>query len=247
MSQCACGETPSAMRHTAFAMSPTTSICGKYTGSTSADEKFMWMTVLFPGRITNGGFSMTSWPTLMMQSAASIARWTKSPSESAAQPSQSGWASSTTPLPIWVLRNGMPVRSTNARSISDVSLRFAPAPIISSGRRDAVIASTAWATARSSATGLRGWPGGRAGASACSLAMSSGSSRCVAPGRSSSALRNASRTAPGTWSAEISVLVCLVSGRIMPTTSTIWKCPCLLALIGFCPVIITIGIAPSWA
>ena len=41
--------------------------------------------------------------------------------------------------------------------------------------------------------------------------------------------------------------VYLVSGRIISTTSTIWNCPCLLVFIGFWPVIIIIGIAPSWA
>ncbi len=33
----------------------------------------------------------------------------------------------------------------------------------------------------------------------------------------------------------------------MRTTSTIWKCPCLLVLIGFWPVTISIGMPPSWA
>jgi hypothetical protein len=41
--------------------------------------------------------------------------------------------------------------------------------------------------------------------------------------------------------------VYLVSGSIMSTTSTIWKCPCLLVLIGFCPVTISIGMPPSCA
>ncbi len=41
--------------------------------------------------------------------------------------------------------------------------------------------------------------------------------------------------------------VSFVSGCIIPTTSTIWKCPCLLDLIGFCPVIISIGMPPSCA
>ena len=38
-----------------------------------------------------------------------------------------------TPLPIMVSQNGMPISSTNCRSMLDVSLRFAPAPITSSG------------------------------------------------------------------------------------------------------------------
>ena len=40
---------------------------------------------------------------------------------------------SMTPLPIMVSQNGMPISSTNCRSMLDVSLRFAPAPITSSG------------------------------------------------------------------------------------------------------------------
>jgi hypothetical protein len=41
--------------------------------------------------------------------------------------------------------------------------------------------------------------------------------------------------------------VYLVIGCIKSITSRIWNSPCLLALIGFWPVIISIGIAPSWA
>ena len=41
--------------------------------------------------------------------------------------------------------------------------------------------------------------------------------------------------------------VYLDSGCIISTTSMIWNWPCLLVLIGFCPVIISIGIAPSCA
>jgi hypothetical protein len=41
--------------------------------------------------------------------------------------------------------------------------------------------------------------------------------------------------------------VILVSGRIAPTISTIWKRACRALLIAFCPVIISIGIAPRWA
>ena len=44
-SQCGCGP-PSAslICHSALPMSPTTSACGKYTASTSALEKLMWIT-----------------------------------------------------------------------------------------------------------------------------------------------------------------------------------------------------------
>ncbi len=103
----------------------------------------------------NGGFSITSWPTLTMQSAFSTARWTKSPSESVALPIHSGCSSSITPLPIWVVKNGIPVLSTNSRNIRAEVLRLAPAPTIRIGRLAARIASTARATALSSATGRR--------------------------------------------------------------------------------------------
>ena len=39
----------------------------------------------------------------------------------------------------------------------------------------------------------------------------------------------------------------LVIGPIIETTSRIWKRPCFDFLIGFCPVIISIGMPPSWA
>ena len=83
--------------------------------------------------------------------------------------------------------------------------------------------------------------------SVCSQAMSSGSSKCTAPGRSSSARRNASRTREGTLSPLTIWWVYLVRGCIISTISTIWNCPCLLDLMGFWPVIISMGMAPSWA
>ncbi len=190
---------------------------------------------------------MTSWPMLTMQSAASMARCTKSWSDNAALPSHNGCSSSITPLPICVVKNGMPSLSISARSWRAVVLRLAPAPIISSGWRDCAMASTARSTALSSATGLRENEVGISFAEVSSPAMSCGSSRCVAPGRSSSARRKASRTRAGIASADTICRVYLVSGRIASTTSTIWKWPCRLVLIGFWPVIISIGMAPSCA
>src|SRR3546814_6223909 len=67
------------------------------------------MTVGPPRFMKKGGFSITSWPRLTMQSDASTARWTKSPADSAAQPRNLGCRSSITPLPSWVVRKGMPV------------------------------------------------------------------------------------------------------------------------------------------
>ena len=84
-------------------------------------------------------------------------------------------------------------------------------------------------------------------ASASSEATSSGSSRWTGPGRSCCARRKASRTSVGMlWTETIWVAI-LVSGRIVATISTIWNLACRLVRIAFCPVIITIGIAPRSA
>ena len=194
-----------------------------------------------------GGFSITSWPTLMMQSASSIARWQKSPAESAAQPRNSGCRSSSTPLPIWVVTKGMPVLSTNSPSILLVILRFAPAPMTSTGAFALLIASAASLTALGSADGRRATERGIGWLSVISSAISSGNSRCTAPGFSSSARRNASRIRLGILSPAASWCAYLVIGPIMSTTSRIWNLPCFDFLIGFCPVIIIIGMPPSWA
>ncbi len=47
--------------------------------------------------------------------------------------------------------------------------------------------------------------------------------------------------------AETICRVILVSGRMAPTMSTTWKRACRAVLIGFWPVIISIGIAPRCA
>nr|WP_229583574.1 hypothetical protein [Paracoccus sp. S-4012] len=156
-----------------------------------------------PRRMKKGGFSMTSWPMFTIRSAASIARCTKSPEESAAQPMKSGWRSTITPLPSWVVTKGMPNLSTSRVSIRLVSLRLPPAPMTINGERAYAIRSTAAATALSSGTGRRVWERVSGRSSVCLAAMSSGSSRCAAPGFSSSASRNASRTRLGMLSAEM--------------------------------------------
>ena len=56
-----------------------------------------------------------------------------------------------------------------------------------------------------------------------SAAMSSGSSRCTGPGRSSCATRKASRTRVGIAPVETIWCASLVSGFMAATTSTIWK------------------------
>ncbi len=207
----------------------------------------MWITSAPPCCMKKGGFSITSWPTLTITSAASMARWTKSPDDRAAQPTNLGPRSSMTPLPSWVVTNGIPVFSMNCPSIRLVMVRLAPAPMTSSGDLAASSRLTAVRTDFTSATGRRTWLAGMGTLSVSSWAMSSGSSRWTAPGFSSWARRNASRTRDGILSAEAIWWVYFVSGRIMSTTSRIWKRPCLEVLIGFWPVIISIGMPPSWA
>ena len=77
--------------------------------------------------------------------------------------------------------------------------------------------------------------------------MSSGSSRCTGPGRSSWATRNASRTMVGIEAALTICRVILVSGFIEAMTSTIWKRAWRAVMIAFWPVIMIIGMAPRCA
>ena len=80
-----------------------------------------------------------------------------------------------------------------------------------------------------------------------SPAMSSGNSSSTGPGRSSIAIRNASRTRVGMVAPLTICRDILVSGLKALTTSTIWKPAWRLDMMPFCPVIITIGMAPSSA
>ncbi len=139
----------------------------------------------------------------------------------------------------------MPVFSTNWVSIRLVKARLAPAPMTISGDLAVSIRLTAARTALASAAGRRFRLAGIGVASVCSWAMSSGNSMCTAPGFFSWARRKASRTRAGMLSAEAIWWVNLVSGRIMSTTSRIWKRPCFELLIGFWPVIIIIGMPPA--
>jgi hypothetical protein len=182
----------------------------------------------------------------MIRSAAPMARCTKSPAESAAQPMNLSLVSSTTPLPSWVETNGMPVFSMNWLSIRLVMVRLAPAPITRIGE-----------------LGLLDALGGGAdrllvGHRTPRIALRH--RRCVGllvgdvlgeldvhrPGLL--LLRQAERLADleGMLSAEASWWVYLVSGP-SSTTSRIWNRPCLDFLMGFWPVIIIIGMPPSWA
>ena len=140
------------------------------------------------------------------------------------------------------------MRRTNSVSPAVRRGRLAAAPSITSGR----LAARIIAAARSSAARRRDRQldrvrrhHGRSGAS--SPAMSSGSSRCTGPGRSSIATRNASRTMVGMVAVLTIWRVNLVSGFIVATMSTIWNRACLRLLIPFWPVIRIIGMAPRCA
>ncbi len=154
----------------------------------------------------------------------------------------------TAPLPICVVKNGMPARCTKADSASLDCGRDAAEAIISSGR----LAPRMISAARSSASGLAigrstAWVGMRDTPSTSVAAMSSGSSSSTGPGRSSWATRKASRTMVGMVRAETICRASLVSGFIVLTMSTIWKRACLLATMPFWPVIMMTGHAPSSA
>ena len=141
----------------------------------------------------------------------------------------------------------MPVFSINWVSIRLVMARLAPAPITRMGDLACSIRLAAARIDFSSATGRRALLFTIGFSSVCSSAMSSGNSMWTAPGFSSWARRNASRTLEGMLSAEASWWVNLVSGPIMETTSRIWNRPCFDFLMGFWPVSIIIGMPPSWA
>ena len=77
--------------------------------------------------------------------------------------------------------------------------------------------------------------------------MSSGSSRCTGPGRSSCATRKASRTSAGMLAALTICRAILVSGFIDADDVDDLEPGLLRALTGFWPVISIIGMAPSCA
>ena len=69
-----------------------------------------------------------------------------------------------------------------------------------------------------------------------SLAISSGNSIATTPGLSDRAILKALCISDGIRAPLMIVVAYFVMGRIIPTTSMIWKSPCFDFLIGFCPV-----------
>jgi hypothetical protein len=115
-----------------------------------------------------------------------------------AAPTDSGWSSGITPLPIGEFRNGRPVVSTNARTSASARDHAMPLPTITNGR-SAVLRAASAAAMSSSAAWLRG--GGAivaavrtASSSTRPRITSSGRSRYAAPGRPYQAVRTACST-----------------------------------------------------
>jgi len=129
----------------------------------------------------------------------------------------------TVPLPIWVLKKGMPVRRMKSVNRPSSRGRFVAAPNITSGRFACISITAARSTAASCATGNSTGCTGTMPmlSSTCSPATSSGSSRCTGPGRSSAATRKASRTTVGMLAALTICREAFVSGFIVATMSTI--------------------------
>ncbi len=101
--------------------------------------------------------------------------------------------------------------------------------------------SAAWIDL-SSGTGRRTFSGGTIGALSTScLAMSSGSSTCVAPGFSASASLNALRMTSGIVVSSRSDVVHLVMGVNISTTFIAWWDSLCSRVVAPCPVIATTG------
>jgi len=121
-----------------------------------------------------------------------------------------------------VLKNGIWVRRTNSVRPAVRRGRLVAAPSITSGRLAARIITAARSSAAGGATGSSIGCGGTIGRSAASSpAISSGSSRCTGPGRSSIATRNASRTKVGMVAVLTICRVALVNGFMVAIMSTI--------------------------
>ena len=129
---------------------------------------------------------------------------------------------STQPLAMNVLMTPMPVASQNRRSCLEARRRIVPFPAMITGRFAAFSISKAWSAILSSGTERRKRRGSSGVASLSSLARSSGSSMCTAPGFSVRARRTALRMISGIVSTLCTVVAHLVTGSNMATTSMIW-------------------------
>ena len=115
----------------------------------------------------------------------------------------------------------MPVSLINSVSILLVNFRFPPAPTTTIGLFAVAILSTAAFIDLFSAIARLTDDAGIGISSECSSAISSGSSKCTAPGFSCSAIRSASLTRLGILSAATNCSAYFVIGFIISTTSSI--------------------------
>ena len=175
--------------------------------------------------ITKGGFSMTSWPTFTMQSArVDCAVHEVAVRQRRSSPSQSGCVSSTTPLPIRVLRkrqtHAIDERPEQRERELAVPRRRRPSP--AAGGRARWPRRRARSTSRrprGAGRSLRGWAPPSAGLAA----PRPRGAEVDRPGRSCCGGPERLAHPPGIASAATIERVYLVSGRIMTRTSTIWK------------------------
>ena len=155
----------------------------------------------------------------------------------------------TAPLPICVLKNGMPVRCTKLDSSATRRGRLPAAPSMISGRFAAQDHLGRAVERRRMRDRQVDGCGGTSGTSPTSLAGDVFGQFQDAPGPAALPARRGTHRARcvGMRRGLTIWRAILVSGFIDATTSTIWKLACLPVMIAFCPVIMIIGIAPSCA
>ena len=151
-----------------------------------------------------------------------MARFTRSRVPRPAVNRQYSAPMSTQPLAMKVLTTPMPVFSQNSFNCLLARRRMQPLPARMTGFLALRSSSNAWLTILSSVTGRRRRRGVMGFASVSSLAMSSGSSMCTAPGFSVVAMLTDLRMISGMASGVRTVSAHLVTGSNMATTSMTW-------------------------
>ena len=121
-----------------------------------------------------------------------------------------------------VSATGTPVARANSRSAGAARARRTPLPASTTALRAWQMSSAAWVSSRGAGSSSGGERRGSAVASSGWAMTSSGSSRCVAPGFSDSATRNALRTTSGMISGDATRAFHFVIGRMTSTRSTYW-------------------------
>ena len=121
-----------------------------------------------------------------------------------------------------VSATGIPVARQNSRSAGAAPPRTTPLPASATGLSAPRIRSAAFSSSRAAGSGWTGLRRGSGSASSSSAMTSSGSSMCVAPGFSVSAVLNALRTTSGMMFASEMRAFHFVIGRITRSRSTYW-------------------------